>query len=298
MEKASKAGRVTGRPPFGLAAEGGARHKGAMQKDESTLCGLARAVLATAEASQKARSSRRAVSAWRNGALSGVGQPSAPDRPARPASPALRPPREVPRRKINSNPQGRIALLHALAHIELNAIDLAWDIIARFASGDLPKEFFNDWVTVADEEGKHFLLLEARLGELGAAYGDLPAHDGLWQASEETAGDLLARLAIVPMVLEARGLDVTPAMIEKLKAAGDGESASILEIIYREEIGHVASGRRWFDWLCHARGQDPKATWQALVKQHFRGRLKPPFNAPARLEAGLPEDFYAPLALD
>ena len=269
-----------------------------MQENERTLCGLARAVLATANASEKADASRHAAEAWRSGALNGLGQPGAPARPAHPASPALRPPREVPRRKINSNPQGRIALLHALAHIELNAIDLAWDIIARFASGDLPKGFFDDWVTVADEEGKHFLLLEARLGELGAAYGELPAHDGLWQASEETACDLLARLAIVPMVLEARGLDVTPAMIEKLRAAGDEPSAAILEIIYREEIGHVASGRRWFDWLCRKHGQEPKATWQALVNRHFRGRLKPPFNASAREEAGLPEDFYAPLALD
>ena len=255
-------------------------------------------MLGTPGAEAKAQASRRAAEAWRAGGYTGLGPAGAPDRPARPARPLLRPPREVPRRKINSNPQGRIALLHALAHIELNAIDLAWDIVARFAVPDLPRAFFDDWVTVADEEGKHFLLLSKRLAELGAAYGDLPAHDGLWQASEETASGLLARLAIVPLVLEARGLDVTPAMIGKLRAAGDEASAQVLEVIYREEIGHVARGRRWFDWLCETRGLEPKAAWQGLVGQHFRGRLKRPFNAPARAEAGLPEDFYAPLALD
>ena len=264
----------------------------------NTLCERARAVLMTSGASEKARASRTAAAAWRSGALSSIGQPGAPDRPARPGAPALRPPREVPRRKINSNPQGRIALLHALAHIELNAIDLAWDIVARFADRGLPKSFYDDWVTVADEEGKHFLLLSDRLEALGATYGDLPAHDGLWQASEETAGDLLARLAIVPMVLEARGLDVTPVMIDKLQTAGDEESAAVLRIIYEEEIGHVASGRRWFDWLCAQRGLAPKDAWQFLVNKHFRGRLKRPFNGEAREAAGLPEDFYAPLASD
>lgn len=263
---------------------------------KETLCDSARKVLATAQARRKAEASRAAALAWREGRLSGVGEAGAPDRPARPERPPLLPPREVPRRKINSNPQGRIALLHALAHIELNAVDLAWDIIARFAGEGLPRGFFDDWVTVADEEGKHFLLLADRLESLGAAYGDLPAHDGLWQASEQTAGDLLARLAVVPMVLEARGLDVTPAMIEKLHKAEDGESAAILEIIYEEEIGHVAAGQRWFAWLCGREGLDPKETWQELVRRNFRGLLKPPFNAPARAEAGLTEDFYAPLA--
>jgi len=219
-----------------------------------------------------------------------------PDRPARPARPPLVPPGQVKRRKIGSHPAGRIALLHALAHIELNAIDLACDLLARFASEDFPETFFADWCRVAREEGYHFSLLAERLKALGAAYGDLPAHDSLWQAAEVTADDLLARLAIVPLVLEARGLDVTPAMIAKLEAAGDGESAQVLKIIYRDEIGHVAIGRRWFDWLARARGVEPKGAWQDLVRQRFKGGLKPPFNAAARSEAGLPSDYYEGLA--
>lgn len=202
----------------------------------------------------------------------------------------------MPRRKIGIGIAGRVALLHALAHIELNAIDLAWDIIARFASEDLPRAFYDDWVGVADDEARHFLLLSERLSALEAAYGDLPAHDGLWQAAEETAHDLLARLAIVPLVLEARGLDVTPAMTTKLDTAGDGESAAILRIIYRDEIGHVAVGKRWFDWRCERQGLVPKTTWQDLVRRHFKGQLKPPFNAEGRDAAGFPAAFYEPLA--
>ena len=192
--------------------------------------------------------------------------------------------------------RGRIALLHALAHIELNAIDLAWDLIARFTREDLPRAFADDWVTVADEEAKHFALLAEHLDTLGAAYGDLPAHDGLWQAAQETAHDLLARLAVVPLVLEARGLDVTPAMIERLKAAEDAESAAILQVIYDDEIGHVATGQRWFRFTCEQRGLAPVETWQALVRRHFKGALKPPFNAAARTAAGFPPAFYEPLA--
>jgi len=189
----------------------------------------------------------------------------------------------------------RIALLHALAHIELNAVDLACDITARFAEDDLPRLFFDDWVKVAHEEATHFGLLTARLADFGAAYGDLPAHDGLWQAAEETAPDLLARLAVVPLVLEARGLDVTPTMIENLTRAGDGTSAAILERIYEDEIGHVAIGKRWFDHVCGERGLDPAPTWRALVRTYFKGVLKPPFNDEARARAGLSAAFYAPL---
>jgi uncharacterized ferritin-like protein (DUF455 family) len=151
---------------------------------------------------------------------------------------------------------------------------------------------------VADEEGKHYLLLAGRLAELGMAYGDLPAHDGLWQAAEETAHDLLARLAVVPLVLEARGLDVTPVMIAKLQAVDDHDSAAVLEVIYAEEIGHVAIGKRWFDHLCAKRDLAPQETWQALVRRHFRGQLKPPFNETARDQAGLPLDFYGALAVE
>jgi uncharacterized ferritin-like protein (DUF455 family) len=159
----------------------------------------------------------------------------------------------------------------------------------------MPREFYDDWVTVAAEEAEHHALLAARLQALGAAYGDLPAHDGLWEAAAATAHDLLARLAVVPLVLEARGLDVTPVMITRLDRMGDPESAAVLRTIYADEIGHVASGRRWFDVLCARRLLVPEVAYHDLVRRHFRGVLKPPFNAAARAEAGLPAAFYEPL---
>ncbi len=205
----------------------------------------------------------------------------------------MRPPAEMPKRKIGS-PQGRVTLLHAIAHIELNAIDLAWDMVARFASPALPRDFFTDWLTVASEEARHFSMLSTRLRELGAAYGDLPAHDGLWQAAMATSHDLVARLAVVPLVLEARGLDVTPAMITKLRRAGDKDSAEILQTIYNEEIGHVAIGRRWFDFACATRGLEPAGTWQCMVAAFHPGVLKAPFNVAGRSAAGFPQRYYDP----
>ena len=201
------------------------------------------------------------------------------------------------KRRAFGSPAGRIALLHALAHIELNAIDLAWDLVARFTGEELPRAFFDDWVGVAAEEAYHFALLAARLAELGARYGDPPAHDGLWEAAAATADDLLARLAVVPLVLEARGLDVTPEMAARLERVGDAESAAILRRIYRDEIGHVATGLRWLDRLCWARGLDPQAVFQERVRRFFKGDLKPPFNREARNAAGFPADYYEPLAM-
>lgn len=263
-----------------------------MTARSQSLSGRALAALATPDPRKKAAAVRALAHDWRAGSITAIGRAAPIDRPARPERPALRPPREVPKRKISKAPEGRIALLHALAHIELNAIDLACDIIARFADGDLPRAFYDDWVRVADEEAKHYLLLDRRLADLGAAYGDLPAHDGLWQSAEATAGDLLARLAVVPLVLEARGLDVTPQMISKLEAVGDGESAAALGIIYEDEKGHVAIGKRWFDWLCTRRGLEPTHTWRDLVRRHFKGQVKPPFNEEARRAAGLQPSFY------
>ena len=265
--------------------------------ERPTLAAGAVEILATADPTAKARLAHELARSWRRGEIEpGTARP--PDRPARPARPLLLAPREMPRRKAGPGLAGRIALLHALAHIELNAIDLAWDLIARFASPDLPRSFFEDWVEVADEEAAHFELVAARLAELGAAYGDLPAHDGLWQAALETRHDLLARLAIAPLVLEARGLDVTPVMIATLRRHGDEASAAALEVIYREEIGHVAAGKRWFDWLAGQRGLEPSAAFQDLVRRHFRGRLKPPFNTEARAKAGMDVALYAPLAME
>jgi uncharacterized ferritin-like protein (DUF455 family) len=253
-------------------------------------------VLTAPAPADKVALSALAASAWRSGALATIAGPLPPMRPARPARPELRLPRDMPRRRAGGSLAGRIALLHALAHIELNAIDLAWDIVARFAGEDLPGTFFDDWVGVAAEEAKHHALIAARLAALGAAYGDLPAHDGLWQAAEATAHDLLARLAVVPLVLEARGLDVTPAMIDRLRRFGDAESAAALQVVYDDEIGHVATGRRWFDHLCAARGLEPAATYHRLVRAHFKGALKPPFNRAGRDAAGLSPAFYEPLA--
>jgi len=264
----------------------------------NTLAQAAVAILETADPADKATLARDVAAAWRGGEIAEIGTATPPARPARPARPELKRATEVPKRKITRGTAGRGALLHALAHIELNAVDLAADILARFTAEDLPRSFYDDWLTVADEEGKHYLLLADRLAALGFAYGDLPAHDGLWQAAEETAHDLLARLAVVPLVLEARGLDVTPAMIGKLQKVEDLESAAALTVIYDEEIGHVAIGKRWFDHLCARRGLDATETWQALVRRHFRGQLKPPFNEAAREQAGLPADFYAALAME
>ena len=203
----------------------------------------------------------------------------------------------MPRRRNFGSAAGRTALLHSLAHIELNAIDLAWDIIARFAASGVPRAFFDDWVGVAAEEARHFLLLSERLGAFGASYGDLPAHDGLWEAAAATAGDLLARLAVVPLVLEARGLDVTPAMAARLDRAGDRQSAAVLQLIYEQEIGHVAIGRRWFDFRCHAEGLIPAQVFHDRVNRFFNGDLKPPFNRAAREAAGFPASYYEPLAV-
>jgi len=240
---------------------------------------------------------RELAALWDAGALP-VGHTVPPCRPARPARPALHPARSMAKRRAFGSAAGRIALLHALAHIELNAIDLAWDIVARFSGADLPAAFFDDWVGVAAEEGLHFGLLSARLGEIGAAYGDLPAHDGLWEAAEATAGDLLARLAVVPLVLEARGLDVTPDMIVRLERAGDLPSARLLDRIYRDEIGHVAVGARWFERLCRERGLPPDVAFRDRVRRFFKGRLKPPFNHAARDAAGLPPLYYEPLGAE
>lgn len=218
-----------------------------------------------------------------------------PNRPGRPEKPELLPPDQVPKRALSSQ-KGRIALLHAIAHIELNAIDLALDIIARFADTKMPRSFFDDWVMVANEEAKHFTLLQNRLAEFGATYGDLPAHDGLWEAAQQTSIDLTARLAIVPLVLEARGLDVTPSLILKLEQAGDIPSADIFRIIYEDEKGHVAVGAKWFRFLCYREGVEPAATFQRLVRTNFRGQIRPPFNERARSASGITPGFYRSLS--
>lgn len=235
--------------------------------------------------------------AWRARQLSlrAGGRVNLPQRPGRPQRPELVAPNKLAKRGIGSL-QGRISLVHALCHIELNAIDLALDIVARFATVPVPRSFFDGWMMVAAEEAKHFSLLRARLQSLGADYGDLPAHDGLWQASQETGHDLAARLALVPLVLEARGLDVTPSLCDALENTGDSQTAAILRIIYEDEKGHVAVGAKWFRFLCRQQGIDPSASFQALVRKHFRAPLRPPFNDRARAASGLTPGFYRSLS--
>lgn len=257
----------------------------------------ARNVLITSAPEEKAELTHEFAREWRENRKAGIGNGGdPPDRPARPNRPELKAPREMKRRGKAASLRGRIALLHAIAHIELNAIDLACDILCRFTDDSLPRAFYDDWVSVADEEARHYGLLAQRLNDLGVAYGDLPAHDGLWEAAQQTSHDLLARLAIVPLVLEARGLDVTPHMIEKLQRAGDQESVDVLRIIYDDEVRHVAAGQKWFDYVCTIRKVDPTSTYHDLVKRHFKAGLKPPFNDEARGRAGMARDFYAPLA--
>ena len=235
------------------------------------------------------------AAAWDCGDIATIGHPALPSRPARPRKPELLPPRHMPKRNPRSQ-AGRIAFLHAIAHIELNAIDLAWDIIGRFTVENLPRAFYDDWVGVAKDEAKHFNLLSRRLGDLGSAYGDHPAHDGLWEAAENTADDLSARLALVPMVLEVRGLDITPTAVRRLRDAGDEDNAEILETIGIEEIPHVSAGVRWFEYICAKRGIDPVPAFHRLVTERFKGNLKAPFNDLARAEAGFPSRYYQPLS--
>jgi len=249
-------------------------------------------VLKCANPDDKATLVHKLARLWNNGTISEIGSVPPPDRPARPNKPELLAPRDMPKRGKAGSPAGRIALLHALAHIELNAVDLACDIIARFSALELPRSYFDDWVKVASEEALHFSLLAERLRTLDSYYGNLPAHDGLWEAAQKTAHDLLARLAIIPLVLEARGLDVTPTMIKNLRKAGDIPSSEILERIYSDEIGHVGIGQTWFLYICLKKGLEPEETWQMLVEKYSKGVLKPPFNDEARQLAGIPLSFY------
>lgn len=259
-----------------------------------TVAQAIRAALLTGDPRAKCFAARKLARDWRLGRLEWRFDVAMPDRPAWPDQPALLPPNQMPRRGKGGSDRGRIALWHALAHIEFVAIDLALDMAGRFGEQG-GREFVSDFLSVAADEAMHFALLARKLEALGSHYGALPAHGGLWQAAEATRGDVRARLAVVPMVLEARGLDVTPATLERVRGAGDGHGARILERILADEIRHVAVGTRHFIELCNAAGDSPEDSWRALVRRHFRGAVKPPFNDSARLAAGLSRDFYAAL---
>lgn len=264
-----------------------------------TLAEMAVAVLTTGDGRAKTALSRACAARWFDARAAGaplpVGRATPPDAPTRPDRPELLDPRDVPKRKPGSE-KGRLALLHAVAHIELNAVDLHWDIIARFAEVDMPPGFYDDWVKAADEESKHFNLMCDCLEARGSHYGALPAHAGMWRAASDTAEDFMGRLAVVPMVLEARGLDVTPGMIALFERSGEDDAVAALKTIYAEEVGHVAYGSKWFHFLCGRENRDPRDVFHALVRRYFKGALKPPFNEEKRAEAGLPPDFYWPLA--
>lgn len=266
----------------------------------TTLTDLAVDVLTTADGRAKAAKSLAAAKIWFDSVEAGTplptGNATPPDAPARPDKPELLSPKDVPRRRTGSE-KGRIALLHAIAHIELNAIDLHWDIIPRFAHINMPAGYLDDWVKAAAEESKHFNLLCDRLEAMGSFYGAMPAHEGLWRAADQTKDDFMGRLAIVPMVLEARGLDVTPGMIELFTKVGDTKTVEALDIIYAEEVGHVAYGSKWFHFLCGRHDKDPKTEFHRMVDQYFASSLKPPFNDEKRAEAGIPLDFYWPIAV-
>ncbi len=201
----------------------------------------------------------------------------------RPERPPLVAPARLTKRRIGT-PRGQAALVHAVAHIEFNAINLACDAIYRFRS--LPDDYYADWLTVAVEEVYHFSLLQGRLQRLGFTYGDFPAHDGLWELALKTAQDPLLRMALVPRVMEARGLDVTPGMIERFASIGDQETVEILEIILRDEVGHVAAGSRWFRYFCAQRELDPETTYFEVLEQHLSSAVRQPLHRAARLAAG------------
>ena len=234
---------------------------------------------------EKVRLTQAIAQAWQSGQLNL--EPASTIKPilvpGHPVHLRLVPPREVPRRNFLTT-EGQAALLHALTHIEFNAINLAWDAVYRFR--DLPTDFYDDWIRVAQEEAYHFELLQQQLQHLGYQYGDFAAHNGLWEMAIKTTHAVLERMALVPRFLEARGLDATPTLITKLQSQKLTHLVEILQIILRDEIGHVAVGSRWFNFCCQAQGIDPELTFQQLIIKYLKGRIKLPFNLEARLAAG------------
>jgi uncharacterized ferritin-like protein (DUF455 family) len=254
-----------------------------------------RAVLLTPDPRTKVMATRALVRNWQSGRLAHDFSVEMPDRPAWPDYLELLPPGQMPKRGKGGSQRNRQALWHALAHIEFVAIDLALDMAGRFG-GQMDRAFVADFLAVAADEALHFALVARKLHSMGLRYGDLPAHDGLWSSALDTAHNVAARLAVVPMVLEARGLDVTPAMIERVRAQGDEPGARILERILDDEIRHVAVGAKHFATWCEKSAIPGDSAWVALVRQHFDGAIKPPFNDSARLAAGLSRQAYEALA--
>lgn len=253
-----------------------------------------RDALLTCDPRAKAMRTRQVARDWRLGRLRFALDEPMPDVPGRPAAPELLPPSRMPKRGKAGSERGRIALWHSLAHIEFVAIDLALDMAGRFGAAMGPA-FVSDFLQVAADEAMHFVLIDRHLRTMGSGYGALPAHNGLWDAAFETRYDVAARLAIVPMVLEARGLDVTPAMLDRVRTLGDQRGAAILQRILDDEIRHVGAGVKHFVACAQALGQAPDSLWKSLLDKHFKTGLKEPFNDSARRSAGLPRDWYAGL---
>ncbi len=241
--------------------------------------------LACRDLEQKLRLATALYDDWKAGdlAVAPANDTALVEQAGHPDRPELVPPSEVPRRRIGS-PEGHAALIHAVAHIEFNAINLACDAVYRFR--DMPAEYYADWLKVAAEESCHFSLLQGRLIELGFSYGDFAAHNGLWELALKTRDDLLVRMALVPRLMEARGLDVTPGMMQKFEKIGDQATADILKIILRDEIGHVEAGSRWFHYLCDQRGLEAESTYFSLIEEYFSGGIQCPLHKEARLDAG------------
>ncbi len=260
----------------------------APSRDWPTLQHAAAHCLALCDPAAKVADTHAAFAAFSAGTLTRADVSGWPSIPAvaevgRPARPRLVAPRQLASRGLGSR-EGRAAFLHAIAHIEFNAINLAWDAVLRFPG--MPDDYYADWSACADDEARHFELLAVRLADFGHAYGDFDAHNGLWEMAEKTAGDCLERMALVPRVLEARGLDVTPGMIDRLTGLGDPDTVAVLEVILREEVAHVAAGTRWFHFLCAQREVDPRDTFIGLLRRHARDVLRGPFNRAARRAAG------------
>lgn len=258
----------------------------------TTIAEAIRAALLETDPRAKVMRTRTLVRDWRKGAYGSQFNVPMPDEPGRPARPELLSPGQMPKRRKAGSERGRIALWHALAHIEFVAIDLALDVAGRFGE-QMGKAFVDDFLKVAAEEAMHFALIERHLRGMGSQYGALPAHGGLWEAAYETRHDVAARLAVVPMALEARGLDVTPAMLERARAMGDLRGARILERILDDEITHVRTGTKHFVALAGNQTDSAATLWKTLVQRHFKGSVKPPFNDSARSKAGLSRQFYS-----
>ena len=258
--------------------------------EPASLTELAQQCLQTCEPEQKVALTHFIFRQWQDGLLvlqnGNEPAPVSVPVPGRPEKPVLVAPRNVTKRKIGTI-EGQRALVHAICHIEFNAINLALDAVYRFR--DMPKDFYSDWLKVADEEAYHFSLLRERLQQLGCDYGDFDAHNGLWEMACKTDHDVMIRMALVPRVLEARGLDVTPGMMQRLRSAGDNRTVALLDIILRDEIGHVAIGSRWFEYSCKQRGLDSEKIFAQLLREYMQGYIRGPFFEKARKQAGFTE---------